>query len=183
MARRDSRTLILEAARAEFGARGFDGARVARIALRAAVNKQLIFYYFGSKSGLHRAVTGEAAARVDLDTTGAGTATENVRRVCDALHDSLRARPELIATFVEPPGEGVIERNPTLHELEQRLAAVISEGQGLGYFRDDTDPGLVARQGVVLCVGFLALRHRLNDPDWEAWKREVGETLVRRLAW
>jgi hypothetical protein len=70
-----------------------------------------------------------------------------------------------------------------LADLERNLAAVISDGQGLGYFRDDADPSLVARQGVLLCVGFLAVEGRLTDPDLDAWSREVGETLVRRLAW
>ena len=37
---------ILTAARDEFAKRGFDGARVERIARRARVNKQLVFYYY-----------------------------------------------------------------------------------------------------------------------------------------
>ncbi|SQE00239.1 conserved hypothetical protein [Parafrankia sp. Ea1.12] len=37
---------------AEFGARGYAGARTAGIAARAGVNQQLISYYFGGKQGL-----------------------------------------------------------------------------------------------------------------------------------
>jgi AcrR family transcriptional regulator len=37
---------------AEFGARGYSGARTAAIAARAGVNQQLISYYFGGKRGL-----------------------------------------------------------------------------------------------------------------------------------
>ncbi|HEV2779601.1 MAG TPA: TetR family transcriptional regulator [Actinophytocola sp.] len=44
---------ILEAAIAEFGAKGFAAARVSDIADRAGVNKQLISYYFGGKEGLY----------------------------------------------------------------------------------------------------------------------------------
>src|SRR3989442_463610 len=44
---------ILEAAKAEFGAKGFAAARVSDIADRAGVNKQLISYYFGGKEGLY----------------------------------------------------------------------------------------------------------------------------------
>lgn len=47
---------ILEAARAEFAAHGFAGARVERIARAADCNKQLIYHYFGNKEGLSRAV-------------------------------------------------------------------------------------------------------------------------------
>src|ERR671918_397291 len=45
---------ILEAAIAEFSAKGFAGARVSEIAARAGVNQQLIAYYFDGKEGLHR---------------------------------------------------------------------------------------------------------------------------------
>lgn len=37
---------------AEFGAKGYSGARTAGIAARAGVNQQLISYYFGGKQGL-----------------------------------------------------------------------------------------------------------------------------------
>jgi AcrR family transcriptional regulator len=47
-----TRERILEAAVAEFGAKGYAGARTAGIAARAGVNQQLISYYFGGKQGL-----------------------------------------------------------------------------------------------------------------------------------
>jgi AcrR family transcriptional regulator len=48
-----TRARILEAAKAEFGAKGYAGARVGDIAGAAGVNKQLISYYFGGKEGLY----------------------------------------------------------------------------------------------------------------------------------
>ena len=48
----ESRQRILDAARAEFAEKGFDGARVDGIAKRAEVNKALIYYYFKSKDEL-----------------------------------------------------------------------------------------------------------------------------------
>ena len=48
---------ILDAATAEFGAKGFAAARVSEIAERAGVNKQLISYYFGGKEGLYTELT------------------------------------------------------------------------------------------------------------------------------
>jgi TetR/AcrR family transcriptional regulator len=47
-----ARQRILDAAIAEFADVGLAGARVDRIAERAAANKQLIYYYFGDKDGL-----------------------------------------------------------------------------------------------------------------------------------
>lgn len=51
-----TREKILDAAVQVFSARGFAGARVAEIATRAGVNKQLIAYYFGGKEGLYQAI-------------------------------------------------------------------------------------------------------------------------------
>lgn len=48
----ESRQRILDAARAEFAEKGFDGARVDGIARRAEVNKALIYYYFKGKDEL-----------------------------------------------------------------------------------------------------------------------------------
>lgn len=51
-----TRRRILDAAAAEFARKGYDAARVADIAGRAGVNKQLISYYFDGKAGLMRAL-------------------------------------------------------------------------------------------------------------------------------
>ena len=47
---------LLDAATAEFSAKGFAGARVSEIAARAEVNPQLIAYYFDGKEGLYREI-------------------------------------------------------------------------------------------------------------------------------
>jgi len=57
-----TRRRILDAARREFGTKGFDGARVEAIARRAHVNKGLIFYYFGSKEELFRVLSEQRIA-------------------------------------------------------------------------------------------------------------------------
>ena len=51
-----TRRRILSAALKEFAARGFAGARVDAIARRAAINKRMLYHYFGDKEGLFRAV-------------------------------------------------------------------------------------------------------------------------------
>src|SRR2546426_2895133 len=56
---------IVAAAREEFSRRGFDGARMDQIARRAAVNKQLLFYYFHSKRGLFTAVLARGAGELE----------------------------------------------------------------------------------------------------------------------
>jgi AcrR family transcriptional regulator len=47
---------ILRAAFKEFAAKGFAGARVDRIARSAAINKRMLYHYFGNKEGLFREV-------------------------------------------------------------------------------------------------------------------------------
>ena len=51
-----TRRRILAAALAEFAAKGFAGARVDFIARRAAINKRMLYHYFGNKEGLFKAV-------------------------------------------------------------------------------------------------------------------------------
>jgi AcrR family transcriptional regulator len=54
-----TRELILEAARAEIAALGYDAATVRSIARRAGVDPRLVRYYFADKRGLARAALGE----------------------------------------------------------------------------------------------------------------------------
>jgi TetR/AcrR family transcriptional regulator len=51
-----SRERILVAAFKEFAAKGFAGARVDTIARRAAINKRMLYHYFGDKESLFREV-------------------------------------------------------------------------------------------------------------------------------
>jgi TetR/AcrR family transcriptional regulator len=51
-----TRVRILSAALKEFAAKGFAGARVDSIARRAAINKRMLYHYFGDKEGLFKAV-------------------------------------------------------------------------------------------------------------------------------
>jgi AcrR family transcriptional regulator len=51
-----TRARILSAALKEFAANGFTGARVDAIARRAAINKRMLYHYFGNKERLFREV-------------------------------------------------------------------------------------------------------------------------------
>lgn len=55
---------ILAAARTEFVEKGLSGARVDEIAARTATSKRMIYYYFGDKQGLYRAVLEDAYQRM-----------------------------------------------------------------------------------------------------------------------
>jgi TetR/AcrR family transcriptional regulator len=65
-----TRERILRAARREFVAKGFAGARVDAIARVASVNKRMLYHYFGDKEGLYRATLHESIA-TNLDLVAA----------------------------------------------------------------------------------------------------------------
>jgi len=183
--RRDSRGLILRAARQEFGARGYAGGRVDRIARRAGVNKQLIFYYFGSKAGLFQAVieaaSREIAAAAVHGEAAAGGPLEQLRALLERLFGALSANADLLrATTVTSGTESDVPALMTpLARLEQAVRLLVSEAQGLGFVRDDVDPGVVARMVLATAVGSVAL-DGASPPEVS---REEIALLMRALSW
>jgi TetR/AcrR family transcriptional regulator len=74
-----TRARILDAAFAEFAARGFAGARVDAIARRARSNKRMLYHYFTDKEGLFRAVLRhKIAGRQALAERASGDPSENL---------------------------------------------------------------------------------------------------------
>ncbi|NIM48843.1 MAG: TetR family transcriptional regulator [Gemmatimonadales bacterium] len=192
---RDSRRLIIEAARAEFAEFGYAGARTSRIAERAGVNKQLIHYYFASKAGLYDEVM--RAASTQLETVAAPDhdrlaphTPDRLRQQLRSVFDTLARNPGLASLIVRAASERQRETpaaERALYELVTHLAHAISKGQGLGYFRDDVDPKGAARQAVVLLLGYLTLESALAEGPAEsrraAWIDGVCDLLVRSLTW
>ncbi|MBC7123931.1 MAG: helix-turn-helix transcriptional regulator, partial [Pseudothermotoga sp.] len=60
-----ARERILEAAKAAFSERGFDGVSMEEIAQRAGVRKPLIYYYFPSKEVLFEEVWNRALEELE----------------------------------------------------------------------------------------------------------------------
>jgi TetR/AcrR family transcriptional regulator len=183
---RDSSALILRAACAEFAEHGYAGARVARIATRAKVNKQLIFYYFGTKAGLYSAATGPGQGGEHLAPSDAATPIEQFRDLINRLANHLEQHPEL-ATALTDREAGIRPAAPGRQFLEQAgrmIGATISRGQGMGYFRDDLDPRLATRQALVLLTGFHALAPALSEQgDASRWGPAATDLLLRAFAW
>ena len=102
----DTKKRILEAAEAEFAARGFDGARLGRIAKAASVQQALIHHHFADKAGLYREVIDRALS--SITTEGWDILARTVRSVPLSKDDRPRAmrmteaelRP-LVLAFVE----------------------------------------------------------------------------------
>ena len=148
---------IVAAATEEFARRGFEGARVERIIRRAAVNKQLPFYYFHSKRGLFHACLGRVARELEAALAGlalpAGRPLERIAAALTAQYDYLASHPDAVNLLIQTPRGDVASFAPAI----KRMVVLIAEGQGLGQVRDEVDPHLVAAQALVLMVGYLKL--------------------------
>lgn len=190
--RRDSRRLIHGAARKEFGEHGFAGARVVRIAANAGVNKQLIFYYFGSKAGLFRAVL-ESVSQGVLEAAfapdGADRPTDRLRGSVRRLFQALAANADVVRLILLSARGGDPDRAPldsAVRRMIEALRTLVAEGQGLGYFRDDVEPELVATQALAIAAGHLALdRVTAASPpsEEEGWVAAAVDLLLRAVTW
>lgn len=161
------------------------GARVARIARRAGLNKQLIYYYFGSKDGLFEAATAPAEPPSEPEGNEGLTGPGYLRPAVAGLVTYLEAHPELIPLLVQPgrlPGAAEARASAWLASARDALATTISRAQGMGHFRDDVEPQLLAHQALVLCIGYVALVDR-GGIGRDSWVRSVTESLVRAASW
>ena len=179
---------ILAAAREEFARWGLDGARVARIARRAAVNKQLLFYYYHSKRGLFQAVLSrgareleQALARVAVPAGSTSALLARLRATLEAQFDFLAGNPGLVTLLTQA---GRAEARPFAPAIN-RLVVLLAEGQGLGQVRDDVDPHLAAAQALVLIIAYLGLESLIAasapplGSDEPALSRRWKEAAVR----
>ena len=151
---------IIAAARHEFASSGFAGARVDRIARRAGVNKQLVFYYYHSKRGLFQAVLSrgareleQALATVALAAGSEAGPLERLGAALEALFEFLARHPDLVTLLTQA---GRSDARPFAPAIS-RLVVLLAEGQGLGQVRDDVDPHLTAAQALVLMIAYLGL--------------------------
>jgi AcrR family transcriptional regulator len=189
----DSRERIAGSALQEFAEFGVNGARIARIAERARVNKQLLYYYFGSKSGLYESVIEHVAATLDglsRSRIGGDGPVDRIRGRLMAVSDHLGLHPEHAAIV----RAAVSEQHPTagpvraaVKELAAQIKRDISAAQGLGHFRDDVDPEMAAAQAVTLLLGRFSLESVLDLGSKEEtpadWIQSAGDLLVRSFSW
>jgi AcrR family transcriptional regulator len=136
-----SRRKLLDAAREEFSAKGYAGARVADIAARAGLNKQLISYYFGGKAGLYGAIQ---QAWLDRETEIAPPELPLAELITRYLHAGL-ADPRAMRLMLwralaaddteQPPSGPVQDPDEDLSRLRRR--------QSDGELSPDLDPAAV----------------------------------------
>src|ERR1700685_2219622 len=146
---------ILAAAEQHFAAQGMAGARTEEIAAAAHANKAMLYYYFGDKSRLHRAVMENLLRQLRNATFGAVGTKTNSR---DRLMAWVNGYFEFLATNPNYPRlvqREVMETSKIewivreyFRPFHKRLTGLIEDGVASGEFRK-----VGAHQTVFMLVG------------------------------
>jgi TetR/AcrR family transcriptional regulator len=146
---RPAREAILAAARQEFSVKGPAGARVNEIAERSGVNKQLIYYYFGSKEGLYaaalEAVYGEIRALEQGLRLDEEEPEDAMRALVAFSFDYLAAHPEFIGMLKHENASGARHMDSEAMQgvnspLISLIRKTLQRGVAAGVFRPGIDP-------------------------------------------
>lgn len=147
---RQTREMILNGALVEFAQKGFDGARIDEIALRAGVNKNLLYHHYGSKDGLFSALLERTYATIrvrqkDLQLRGLDP-VEGMRRLVVFTGRIWAQYPEFLRLLQSEnlnggrhvrASEDIRRRyNPLLETISDLLL----RGTKAGLFRKGVDP-------------------------------------------
>jgi TetR/AcrR family transcriptional regulator len=142
--------MILDGALTEFSEKGFDGARIDEIALRAGVNKNLLYHHYGSKDGLFTALLERTYDTIrrrqnDLQLRGMDP-VEGMRRLVVFTGRIWVQFPEFLRLLqsenlnagrhVRASREIQQMYNPLLETINELL----ERGTRLGVFRKNVDP-------------------------------------------
>lgn len=134
---------MFTAAAAEFSERGYDAARVDRIAARAGVNKAMLYYHYRSKQGLYLAVLrdmfGAVSARARAIADGHGRADAKMDAWIAAIVEEAAARPWFPTLMLREVAAGAPNLDPdTFRMMDEVYASVrdmLAQGRREGVFR------------------------------------------------
>lgn len=193
---------VLDTALHEFAQFGLEGARVDRIAARAKVNKQALYYYFGNKEGLFRATLAAVYDRVPpirqpAELADAAPAAA-MRALIATLFDHFRSAEEgssIIAHENRYRGRHLTSQvreqirtsvSPVIEAIEQALA----RGQRDGAFSRDVRAADLYLTIVALSHFYFTHAYTLSAILGDdllapraigAWKRHVGDFVIAAL--
>jgi len=167
-----TRLAIIEAATAEFAEFGIGGARIDAIALRAGLNKRLLYYYFGNKEDLFQAVLERAyedirSAERELHL-GEIDPIEAIRKLVAFTWNYYIAHPEFLSLLNSEnlckashlkQSANILEMNSP---LLQTLDTVLEHGRSLRLFRSGVDPVQLYISIASLAYFYLSNQHTLS---------------------
>jgi len=195
-----TREALLAAATEFFADRGFAGATVDAIAVRAGVNKAMINYHFRGKQGLYTAILKRdfewaltRLAELEHQPTRADAKLARFVAIFGELH---QRRPGLSAMMLREAmsgGRGLEPALlPNLRRIFEAVQSIVAQGVAEDTFRD-VDP-LFMHQTVIGCLTFFFAAKPLRDrmiaegvvpvslPDPQKFVAHVQELLARGLA-
>lgn len=157
---------ILAVATREFAQHGLAGARIERIQQQTRTSKRMIYYHFGSKEGLYRAVLEhafEVARQVEqgFDPRG-GTPQQALQQMAGNAFETFVRNPEFVRllTFENLAGAPFIRQSERVSRFNRRaladMKAVLERGQTDGSVRPDVKPIDVYINMVGLCFYHVA---------------------------
>ncbi len=160
------RRRLLEAATAEFAAKGFDGARVDDISIAAGLGKGTIYNYFESKHEVFREAVAAWFARI-VNTLEPLPADATIReQLLTILRTDLKVSAEIeefarvvYRETLRPNRDEVAALLPDVDPSDEALEAVISRGQSAGEIRADRSAAELTR----------VLRSLFNGLIFERW--------------
>lgn len=158
----ETRERLLAAAREEFAARGFDGAKVDRIARKARINKAMVYYHFPSKAALYLAILREQFSAVATAVSGAraegGPPVVQLGRYIDTIAHVALARPHFPPMWLREIAEGGRHLDASvfaeLGRVLEVLASILKEGREQGAFR--AAHPFVTQMGIMAPLMFFA---------------------------
>lgn len=141
---------IVDAAREEFCAHGFDATTVDGICRRAKVSKQLLYYYFGSKSDLYTIILKEAAEKtaafIASNAYAALPPDDALRHFMHNMFREFVERPQIVRMTLDEAQHSFAHVGTTsplasvLRTLiDEVLAPIVTRGIADGVFRADCD--------------------------------------------
>jgi AcrR family transcriptional regulator len=162
---RDSREAILVAVASVIARRGIRGLRVEDVAAEAGVSAPLLYYHFGSRSGLVKAALEHASERAPSTALRQPSKQSGYEAVEGALLAELADDPDVRANAVvwgEASASAVFERDlrPDVKRVTEgwrsNVAEAISHGIKDGSIRDDVTPDDAAELLITLVDGLCA---------------------------
>jgi TetR/AcrR family transcriptional regulator len=187
-----SRDRILDGAADEFAAAGFAGARIDRIARRTRLNVRMIYYHFGSKKGVYRAVLQSiyeqmASILEKLPPSAPNRSTEAFRLYVDLLTEHPRFADVLVRELLDGAKhlKALWKERPELFkQIHVHARAIVDDGIKAGEL-NALDPALTVMSVTSIICFLTAARHshalfldpkRSSDPD--AWKAHLSTLLL-----
>jgi TetR/AcrR family transcriptional regulator len=161
---------ILSAAEAHFAAQGIAGARTDQIAMAAHANKAMLYYYFGDKRRLHRAVLEnlfrQLRASVYSHPKTGGSSRENLRSFVAGYFDFLATHPNYPRLVQREAMERTRNFDWIVREylrpFFRQLAAAIERGVAAREFRN-VDPHHTAFTIVGMITSYFAAAPILGE--------------------